>query len=69
MEATTETHHIPNLKRLRVERLLTQKQLAERSGVSEMTVRRIENGDYGIKLLTLHKLAAGLDVPIEELAK
>jgi len=57
-----------NLKRFRLSKDLTQKQLAERVGLSQDSISKIELGRYknpGLKYLTL--ICRELDVAIEEL--
>jgi len=46
----------------------TQEQLAEKSGLSRMTVAGIENSDrfYSMALGTLFKLADALEIPIKK---
>lgn len=58
------------LKVERVKQNLTQKQLQELSGISVLTIGKIEKG--GIDNTTvgiIKKLAAALDIPVEELIK
>jgi len=56
------------LKRLRRRRMLTQEQLAEKSGVGITTVNRIETGTVeDPHFSTLRKLARALDVEPREL--
>ena len=57
------------LKRLREQRLLTQQMLADRSGVSQVAIARIERNRTEPHFSTIHKLAAALDVDPVELAK
>ena len=45
------------LTRLRLERNLTQAQLAEQAGVSKRTVQRLESGDVSPRLLDLSACA------------
>lgn len=58
---------------LKVERIkhnLTQKQLKELSGVSMVTIGKIERGDVEkVTLSTYKKLAKALNIPVEELIK
>lgn len=56
------------LRRLRQQRLLTLRELAERSGVAFTTVHRIETGKVAPRLRTLRRLAEALGVPPEALA-
>ena len=46
---------------------LTQKQLGEKCGIAEPTIRRYELGKLNPKYETLQKIATALDVPITEL--
>jgi transcriptional regulator with XRE-family HTH domain len=46
---------------------LTQKQLAQKSGLDQSTIIRVERGDRGIRPMTLAKLAGALGVPVEDL--
>lgn len=46
---------------------LTQAELAERVGVTRKTVNTIENGVFSPSALLAIKLAAALNVPVEEL--
>jgi transcriptional regulator with XRE-family HTH domain len=51
------------LKRARLRRVISQADLAERSGVREVTISRIENDRYGPpRLGTIRKLADALRV-------
>ena len=51
-----------NLKKYRQMKGWSQKELAEKSGVSERTIGYIENGIVSPTLKTLQALANGLDV-------
>lgn len=51
-----------HIRRLRTDRLLTQEQLADRSGLSVDSVRRIERGELSPSLATVTKLARGLEI-------
>lgn len=53
-----------NIKRLRKEKGFTQKQLAEKCGMAESTLRQYEIGYRNPKLETLHKIANALDISI-----
>lgn len=50
------------LKELRVERALTQEELAEKAGVGKNTVNRIERNETEPHMSTLRKLADALGV-------
>ena len=56
-----------NIARLRLDRQLTQGQLAERAGISRMAVGKIERGGVVPRSSTLVDLAAALAVPVGEL--
>ena len=55
------------LRTLRSERNVTQQELAERSGVSRVTIARIESGARLPRYQTLIALARGLDTSVERL--
>jgi len=57
------------LRDLRKRRLLTQEQLAERSGVGIATIVRIERNQVEPRGSTIRKLAEALDIDPEELVK
>lgn len=46
---------------------LTQEQLAERSGLPQSHICRIENGEHSPTRITLEKIAKGLDISIGDL--
>lgn len=54
---------------LRQKHNLTQEQLAERTGLAVDSIGAIEQGRRWARLTTLHKLAKGLSVPVDELLK
>jgi transcriptional regulator with XRE-family HTH domain len=56
-----------NLYRLRRERALTQKQLAERAGVHHITVSDLERGAQEASPETVQRLAAALGVEVQRL--
>lgn len=51
-----------HIRLLRTDRLMTQDQLAARSGLSVDSVRRIERGELSPSLATVTKLAHGLQI-------
>lgn len=55
------------LKEVRKARLLTQSMLADRSGVTQATIARIENNHVDPHFSTIHKLASALRVEPEDL--
>ncbi len=59
---------IPNrLRELRMKALLSQKQLAELSGLSQWTVSKIEHDHKVPHLINAHLLARALSVSIEDI--
>ena len=57
------------LRELRVERALSLRALAQRSGVAFDTINKLEVGYRPACLVTIHKLAEGLGVEPRELMK
>jgi transcriptional regulator with XRE-family HTH domain len=57
------------LRQLRVERALSLRALAERSGVAFDTINKLELGHRPARLMTLRKLAEALGVEPKELMK
>jgi transcriptional regulator with XRE-family HTH domain len=57
------------LAEIRKGRGLTQESLAEKAGLSALTVSYIEQGRQWPRIGTLHKLARALGVPVNELLK
>ena len=57
------------LRELRRQRVLTLRELEERSGVAYNTIWHLENGKRGAQPRTLRKLAAALGVDPEELVR
>ena len=53
---------IPHLRDLRRRAVMSQEDLAERSGVARDTISKLETGQRGAYPSTIRKLAAGLDV-------
>lgn len=58
---------LPKLQRIRQRKLLTQRELAKRAGVSPTTIVRIERDQVEAELRTVRKLADALAVDPEEL--
>lgn len=56
-----------NIRRIRKEKNLTQKQLGQRSGIAESTIRRYELGLLNPKFETMQKIADALGVTVYEL--
>jgi transcriptional regulator with XRE-family HTH domain len=61
--------NVERLKELRRERVLSLRELEERSGVSYNTIWRIEDGRQGAHPRTIRKLADALGVKPAELIK
>lgn len=59
---------LARLKLLRQERMLSQRDLSERSGVSQNTIVRIEQGEDA-RFITARKLAEALGVEPRELTE
>jgi transcriptional regulator with XRE-family HTH domain len=57
---------LPNLRRVRQLKLMTQKQLAEKAHVSPTTVMQIERG-HAAQFETIKKLCDALGVEVQEL--
>lgn len=55
------------VKKCRKEKKLTQKQLGELSGLSEITIRKLEAGKSNPKIETLQKIADGLNVRLSDI--
>jgi transcriptional regulator with XRE-family HTH domain len=57
------------VRELREEANLTQKELAQRAGISASWLSRIESGDYDPTWSSMRKVATGLGVSMETLAE
>jgi integrase len=57
------------LRQLRVERALSLRALAQRSGVAFDTINKLELGHRPARLVTIRKLAKALEVEPKELMK
>lgn len=55
------------LREMRLAQVMTQAELAQRSGVTEATISRIESGQQLARISTIKKLARALDVAPQEL--
>jgi len=60
---------VHRLRALRHQRVLTLRELEERSGVAYNTIWHLENGKRGAQPRTIRKLADALGVDPEELVK
>ncbi len=54
---------MPTLRQLRLDRLWSQRELAEQAGVAEKTVITIESGRRLPRLVTMRAIADALGVP------
>jgi transcriptional regulator with XRE-family HTH domain len=59
-------HAGKNLLRLMAQAKLSAEQVAAQTGVDQRTIRGIARGDHRPHVCTLHRLAAGLGVPVDE---
>ena len=57
------------ISQLRIERGLTQTDLADRSGLGQGHIARIEQGKYGMTLDTLQAIAEALDMTVDIIDK
>jgi len=55
------------IRRLRIEKAISQENLALLANVDRSYVGRVERGDNNIAVLTLSRIASALDVTITEL--
>lgn len=55
------------IKEARKKKGLSQSELAEKSGVSQPAISKIERGDRSPNIITIGMLAAALDIPVSEL--
>jgi DNA-binding XRE family transcriptional regulator len=56
-----------NLKKIRNEKDLTVRGLADLSGLSKSTIENIEQARYSCSLDVIYKIARGLNIPIRDL--
>ena len=57
----TVVHICENLKRLRARKYLTQRQLADKAGVSPDTIAKLETNRTEPRYITLYRLAEALE--------
>ncbi len=55
------------LRNARLKSGLSQREVAQKVGVSDMTISNIETGRYDVKLPTARRLAKLLGMPVERL--
>jgi transcriptional regulator with XRE-family HTH domain len=58
---------LTTLRSIRESKFLSQRDLAQRSGISEATIRRLETRRTEARFVTIRKLAEALGVAPEEL--
>ncbi len=58
---------LPNLKTMRLRRLITQRELAARAGLTVASVSRIETGTTRARISTVWRLAEALNVDPDDL--
>lgn len=58
---------MPTLREWRIRKLWSQAELAQRSGVAVRTIASIEAGERVPRLLTMRRLANGLEVDWQEI--
>lgn len=56
-----------NVKKLRLEKKLSQQRLADLSGVEILTIQRIEYGQYNVLLATIARIQKALEVSWQQL--
>ena len=59
--------NLPRLRTVRIARALSQAELAQRSGVSRVSITRLESGDVDARFATIRKLAEALGVEPRDL--
>lgn len=57
------------IRTIRIQKQLTQKSLAELTGLNDKYISRVENGEKNITIDTLYKITANLDISLEDLFK
>lgn len=58
---------LPNLRSLRLRRLLTQDELASATGLTKASISRLENGVTKARISTVRRLLHALDVDLDDL--
>jgi len=53
---------MPTLRQLREDKFISQKDLAQKSGIATATINRLENGRHKPRFVTIRKLAKALEV-------
>jgi transcriptional regulator with XRE-family HTH domain len=60
---------LPNLRAVRLHRLLTQADLAKLVGMTTASISRLETGNSRARISTVRRLAAALNVRADELLR
>lgn len=55
------------VRRIRIEKNISQEELGFRSGLSKNYISDVERGSRNVSLQTIEKIARGLEIPIKEL--
>ena len=55
------------LRQVREQQVMTQEELAEKSGVTQATISRLEHGAHDARMSTIRKVAKALGVDLREL--
>lgn len=55
------------IRMLRVQKYLTQQELADAAGTTPFQIHRLEKGKQNASIGMLRKIATALDVPVEDL--
>jgi len=63
----TQLPSLPRLRTVRIGRALSQAELAQRSGVSRVSITRLEGGAVDARFATIRKLAEALGVDPRDL--
>ena len=58
---------VPNLRTIRLRRLLTQDDLASKTGMTKASISRLETGATKARISTVRKLLSALDVDLDDL--
>lgn len=55
------------IRKIRIEKGMTQKEIAEKCGINDANIRKYESGRQNPKIDTIEKIAKALDVEVSEL--
>jgi transcriptional regulator with XRE-family HTH domain len=65
----TSLPKLPRLKSVRLAKMLSQEELAEKAGLTRVAITRLERGDVDARFRTVRKLAEALGVEPTELTE